>query len=148
MFRPARITATGHFYLEPPMAYSTELRNAKLDANATIAGNAAKLEIYGTTTDVAGTANAEGTLLATFTMGSPFAPAASGGVQSPSLPSATTGAATGTATWARLNKADGSTAVMDLTVGTSGAQINLSSLSITSGGAVSITGFTITAADA
>lgn len=129
------------------MTYSTELRNAKLDANTTIVGAAGKLEIYAGT-DTAGTANAEGTLLAVFTLGSPFAPAASGGVQSPTLPSATTGVANGTAGWARITKADGSTAVMDLTVGTSGAQINLSSLSISIGGAVSVTGFTITAADA
>lgn len=124
------------------MGYSTELRNAKLDANTTIVGAAGKLEIYAGTKPATG--GAEGTLLATFTLGSPFAPASSAGVQSPTLPSATTGAATGTAGWARVTKADGSTAVMDLTVGTSGAQVNLSSLSITSGGAVSVTSWTIT----
>lgn len=131
------------------MAYSTELRNAKLDANSTVIGNAGKLEIYAGT-DSAGTTNAEGTLLATLTLGSPFAPAASGGVQSPTLPAATTGVANGTAGWARVTKADGSTAVMDLTVGLagSGAQLILGSLSIVSGGAVNITGWTITAADA
>jgi hypothetical protein len=129
------------------MAYSTELRNAKLDANTTIVGNAGKLEIY-SGTDSAGTNNAEGTLLASFTLGSPFAPAASGGVQSPTLPADTTGVATGTAGWARVTKADGSTAVMDLTVGTSGAQVNLNTLSISTGVAVSITSWTITAADA
>lgn len=131
------------------MAYSTELRNEKLNANTTVVGNAGKLEIYAGT-DVAGTANAEGTLLAVFTLGSPFAPAAVNGVQSPTLPAATTGVATGTAGWARANKTDGSTAVMDLTVGIagSGAQIILSSLSIISGGAVSVTSWTITAGDA
>lgn len=128
------------------MSYSPELRNAKLDANTTIIGNAGKLEIYAGSKPATG--GAEGTLLATFTLGSPFAPAASGGVQSPTLPSATTGAATGTAGWARVNKADGTTYVMDLTVGTSGAQVNLNTLSITSGGAVTVTSWTITAADA
>ena len=129
------------------MAYSTELRNAKLDANTTVIGNAGKLEIYAGT-DSAGTNNAEGTLLAVFTLGSPFAPAASGGVQSPTLPAATTGVAAGTAGWARVTKADGSTAVMDLTVGTSGAQINLNTLTISIGVAVSVTSWTITAGDA
>lgn len=129
------------------MSYSTELRNAKLDANTTVIGNAGKLEIYAGA-DTAGTANAEGTLLAVFPLGSPFAPPAAGGVQSPTLPAATTGVATGTAGWARITKADGTTAVMDRTVGTSGAHINLSSLSITAGGAVSVTSWTITAADA
>ena len=125
------------------MAYSTELRNAKLDANTTVVGNAGKLEIYAGT-DTSGKDNSEGTLLATFTLGSPFAPAASGGVLSPTLPAATTGVANGTAGWARVTKADGSTAVMDLTVGTSGAQINLSTLSVTAGGAVAVVSWTIT----
>ncbi len=128
------------------MTYSTELRNAKLDANTTIVGAAGKLEIYSGAKPATG--GAEGTLLAVFTLGSPFAPAASAGSQSPTLPAATTGVAAGTAGWARVTKADGTTAVMDLTVGTSGAQINLSSLSIAQGGAVSVTGWTITAADA
>lgn len=123
---------------------SDELAQAKLNANASVAGNAARVEIYAGT-DSAGTANAEGTLLAVFTMGSPFAPAVSSGrVQSPTLPAATTWVATGTAGWARLTKADGTTAVMDLTVGTSGAEVNLSSLGAVSGGAVSMTSFTIT----
>lgn len=129
------------------MAYSTELRNAKLDANTTVIGNAGKLEIYAGT-DTAGTANAEGTLLAVFTLGTPFAPAASAGVLTPALPSATTGVAAGTAGWARVTKADGTTAVMDLTVGTSGAQINLNTLTISVGVAVSVTSWTITAGDA
>lgn len=129
------------------MAYSTELRNAKLDANTAIVGNAGKLEIYAGT-DSAGTNNAEGTLLAVFTLGSPFAPASSGGVQLPTLPAATTGVAAGTAGWARVTKADGSTAVMDLTVGTSGAQVNLNTLTISVGVAVSVTSWSITAGDA
>ncbi len=128
------------------MSYSVELRNAKLDANTTIVGNAGHLEIYSGTKPATG--GAEGTTLATFTLGSPFAPAASAGSQSPTLPSATTGVAAGTAGWARVTKADGTTAVMDLTVGTSGAQVNLNTLSITSGGAVTVTSWTITAADA
>lgn len=128
------------------MSYSVELRNAKLDANTTIVGAGGKLEIYAGAKPATG--GAEGTTLAVFTLGSPFAPAASGGVQSPTLPANTTGSATGTAGWARVTKADGTTAVMDLTVGTSGAQLNLNTLSITSGGTVSVTSWTITAADA
>lgn len=124
------------------MGYSTALRNAKLDLNSTTVGNAGKLKIFAGTKPATG--GAEGTLLAIFTLGSPFAPASSAGVQSPTLPSATTGAATGTAGWARVTQADSTTPVMDLTVGTSGAQVNLNTLSITSGGAVSVTSWTIT----
>ena len=123
-------------------AYSMELRNAKLDANSAVIGNGARLEIY-VGADSAGTNNAEGTLLAVFTLASPFAPPAAGAVLSPTLPAPTTGVANGTAGWARVTKADGSTAVMDLTVGTAGAQLTLSTLTITAGGAVSVTGWTI-----
>lgn len=123
--------------------YSTALRNAKLDANATLIGNAGILFIYAGTRPATG--GAAGTVLAQFTLGSPFAPAASGGVQSPTLPSATTGAANGTAGWARITKADGTTQEIDLSVGTSGAEVNLNTLSITTGIAVSVTSFAITA---
>jgi hypothetical protein len=124
------------------MGYSTELRNAKLDAITTIVGDGGKLEIYSGAKPAVG--GVEGTTLAVFTLGTPFAPAASGGVLSPTLPAATTGVATGTAGWARVTKADGTTFVIDLTVGTSGAKMNLNTLSITSGGAVSVTSWTIT----
>lgn len=130
------------------MSNSIELRNAKLEANTTIIGNAGKLEIYaGAKPAMGGT---EGTTLAVFTLGSPFAPAPVSAVQSPTLPAATTGVAAGTAGWARVTKTDGTTAVMDLTVGLagSGAQVILNTLSITIGGAVSITSWTIVGGDA
>lgn len=128
------------------MGYSVELRNAKLAANTAVIGNAGKLEIYAGTMPATG--GAEGTLLAVFTLGSPFAPAPSNGVQSPTLPAATSGVANGTAGWARVTKADGTTPVMDLTVGTSGTQIILNTLTISTGVAVSVTSWTITAGDA
>ena len=126
------------------MGYSVELRNAKLAANTSVIGNAGKLEIYSGTMPATG--GAEGTTLAIFTLGSPFAPAPTNGVQSPTLPAATTGIANGTAGWARVTKADGTTAVMDLTVGTTGpgAQIILNTLTISTGVAVSVTSWTIT----
>lgn len=130
------------------MGYSIELRNAKLAANTSVIGNAGKLEIYSGTMPATG--GAEGTLLAVFTLGSPFAPTPAAGVQSPTLPAATTGVANGTVGWARATKADGTTAVMDLTVGLSGsgAQIILNTLTISTGVAVSVTSWTITAGDA
>lgn len=133
------------------MPYSTELRNAKLAANTTIIGNSGRLEIYAGTMPATG--GAEGTLLASFTLGIPFAPAPSGGVQLPTLPSATTGVANGTAGWARVTKSDGATAVMDLIVGTDPnatpkPNIVLNTLTISTGVAVSIVSFQITAGDA
>jgi hypothetical protein len=56
-----------------------------------------------------------------------------------------TAASTGTATWFRIVQTDGSTHVLDGTVGTSGADLNLNTTSIVSGATVSITSFTITA---
>lgn len=55
-----------------------------------------------------------------------------------------TAAATGTATWFRLLKSDGTTKILDGSVGTSASDINLNTTSITSGGTVSVTSLTIT----
>jgi hypothetical protein len=50
---------------------------------------------------------------------------------------------TGTAAVARIKESTGTTIVNNLTVGTSGANINLNSLSITSGGTVTLTSGTL-----
>jgi len=126
--------------------YATGLRNAQLDAITTFAGNGAKLRIYdGSRPATGGTAT---NLLAEFTLGSPFASSASSGSLSPTLPSNVNASASGTATWFRIVKADGTTHVLDGSVGTSGADLNLNSTSISSGVAVSITSFSITRGNA
>lgn len=118
--------------------YSTALRNAKLDTNTTQVGNAGKLIIYdGTRPATGGTAT---NVLATFTLGSPFAPASSAGVQSPTLPAAVNASASGTATWFRVTTSGG-TFVMD---GSVGAEMTLNTASITSGLQVSVTSWSIT----
>lgn len=53
--------------------------------------------------------------------------------------------ATGTATWARLYKADHTTAVMDIEIGTSLSDLNLPTVSIVQHATVSITSLTYTA---
>jgi len=55
-----------------------------------------------------------------------------------------TAAATGTALWARFFKSNGTTAVADADVGTSGAAINIATTSIVSGATVSISSCVIT----
>lgn len=126
--------------------YAVALRNAQLDAITTYAGSGAKLRIYdGARPATGGTAT---TLCAEFTLGSPFAPAASGAVLSPTLPAATTGSAACTATWFRVVKSDGTTHVIDGSVGASGADLNLNTTTISSGVAVSITSFAITRGNA
>lgn len=126
--------------------YVTALRNAQLDAITTRAGNASKLRIYDGSRPATG--GAATTLLAEFTMGSPFAAGAAAGVLSPTLPSNTTGLAASTATWGRIVQSDGSTHVADFSVGTSGTDVVLNTATISIGVTVSITAFTITAGNA
>lgn len=125
------------------LAYATGLRNAKLDAITTFAGASCKLRIYnGSRPATGGTAT---TLLAELTCNATFAPAASGGVLTlNSITQDTSADATGTASWFRIVKSDGTTHVMDGNVGTSGSDLNLNTTSIVAAAAVSVTSFTIT----
>ena len=52
--------------------------------------------------------------------------------------------ASGTASWYRALKSDGTTSLNDGTVGTSGSDLNLNSVAISSGAAVSVSSFTLT----
>lgn len=124
----------------------TGLRNARLDAITTFAGTNCKLRIYsGTQPATGGTAT---TLLAELICNATFAPAASSAVLTLNSIANATAAATGTATWARILKTDGTTIVLDCTVGTSGADINLNTTSIVVNAQVSVTSATITEANA
>lgn len=126
--------------------YVTSLRNAQLDAITTFVGAAGKLRIYsGTRPATGGTAT---TLLVELTLGSPFAGAAANGVLTANAVTPGTAVATGTAAWARILKADGTTIAIDLGVGTSGAELNLATLSIVSGATVSVSSLTITRGNA
>lgn len=129
------------------LGYVTALRNAQLDAVTTRAGASALLRVYdGSRPATGGTAT---TLLAELTCNATFAPGASSGVLTLNAITADTSAnATGTATWFRIVQSDGTSHVMDGSVGTSGADLNFNSTSITSGGSVSVTSFTITAGNA
>lgn len=118
--------------------YTTAVKNARLDAVTTAAGTTAVLEI--------GT-SAMGTVLATIALGNPIAAGASGGVLTLSgFPRSDTSADnTGTAAAARIRTASGGTDIVTgLTVGTSGSDINLDSVSITAGQTVTISSATIT----
>ena len=124
------------------LGYSVTTRNGKANAITTAVGSAGVLYIYAGTRPATG--GAAGTLLATFTLGSPFAPAAALGVLSPTLPSAVTASAGGTASWFRVATTSGATQVIDGDVGTSGSDLNLSTTTITTGLNISITSWTIT----
>ena len=126
---------------------ATALRNARLDALTTFAGNGALLRIYdGSRPATGGTAT---NLLAQLTLGSPMAPAASGGVLTLNAITQDSAAdATGTATWARIVKSDGTTHVCDLSVGTSGADINFATVAFVAGAVVQVTSASITEGNA
>jgi len=122
-----------------PVSLNETLRNTRADAITTFAGNGAKLRVYSA---------AYATQLLELICGSPFAAAASGGVLTLTV-TGSTASASGTAAIARIYKADGTTVVMEgLTVGLSGANVNLTSVSLSAGDAVSVTSATITEGNA
>jgi hypothetical protein len=130
------------------LAYeAATLRDAMLDAITTHAGNAALLRIYDGTRPATG--GAATTLLAELVCGTPFAAAAVNGVLTLGAISQDASAnATGTASWFRIVKADGTTHVLDGNCGTSGSDLNLTTLSIVATQPVSVSSFVITEANA
>jgi hypothetical protein len=129
--------------------YSVTLINARLDAITTAVGNAGILRIYSGTRPVNVAAAITGTVLAELTCGTPFAGAASSGVLTPnSVTQDSSANNTGTATHFRLWKSDGTTAVIDGDVSTSGSDLNLTTTSIVATQPVSITSWTITGGQA
>jgi stage V sporulation protein SpoVS len=132
------------------LKYSTTLRNAQLDAITTAVGTSGILRIYSGSRPANVAAAISGTLLAECVCNaSAFAAAASGGVLTANAISNDSSANnSGTASHYRLFRSDGTTAVIDGDVSTSGADLNLDNTSINSGQVVSITSFTITAGNA
>lgn len=132
------------------LKYSTTLRNAQLDAITTAVGTSGILRIYSGSRPANVAAAITGTLLAECVCNaSAFAAAASGGVLTANAIADDSSAnATGTASHYRLFRSDGTTAVIDGDVSTSGSDLNLDNTSINSGQVVSITSFTITAGNA
>ncbi len=129
------------------VSFATNLRNARADAITTFAGASALLRFYdGTRPATGGTAT---TLLAELTCNATFAPGASSGTLTLNAITQDSSAnATGTATWFRIVKSDGTTFVMDGNVGTSGSDINVSTVSFVATQPVQCTSFVITEANA
>lgn len=127
------------------------VRNAQLNAITTFTGGSAILRIYSGTQPSTG--GAETTLLAQLTCNATFAPAASGGVLTLNgITAASSAAASGTASWWRLYKSDGTTHVMDGDISTLTAatgDLQLDNTSIVLGGTVALGGpNTLTCANA
>lgn len=124
------------------LAYSTSLRNARLDQITTAIGTSGLLRIYNGSRPASG--GAATTLLAELELSATAAPAASGGVLTfNSITQDSSANATGTATWFRI-VTSGGTFVIDGSVGTSGSDLNLTTTSITTGQPVQVTSCAIT----
>jgi hypothetical protein len=127
------------------LQYSTTHRTNAMTDISTQAGGTAYLLIYSGSAPSNCAASATGTLLASLPCSATFGSAASGVLTANSITSANAGA-TGTAGYWRLcTTSAGTTCVAQGTVGTSGADLNLTSTSITSGQSVSVSSFAITA---
>ena len=124
------------------LGISDTLRTSMADAIVTFAGTSALLRIYdGTRPSKGGTAT---TLLAELTCASTLGTTSAGVLTLNSVTQDSSANATGVATWFRIVKSDGTTHVLDGSVGTSGADLNLTTTSITSGQPVQVTSGTIT----
>lgn len=118
------------------VTYTTAVKTARMNAVVTAAGTTAVLEI-GTT----GMAS----ILATIALANPIG-TVTNGVLTLTMPRSDTSADNaGTAAAARIRTASGGTDIITgLTVGTTGSDINLDSVSITAGQTVTINSATIT----
>lgn len=116
--------------------------NAQADALARLL-DGGKLRIYsGTQPATADTALSGNTLLAELTFNATSAPAASSGVLTFNAITADTSADnSGTASFFRAFKSDGTTAVMDGSVGTSSANLIMATTTISAGQTVSCSSF-------
>ncbi len=132
------------------LGFPVALRNARLDAITAFVAGSAILRIYSGSRPATG--GAATTLLAQLTCNATFAPGASSAVLTlNSISPATSAAATGTATWFRLLKADGTTICFDGSVSTVAAgtgDMRLDDTSIVLGGTVAISTATITEGNA
>ena len=132
------------------MALNTQLANATVNGqgdNLSARLNSGFLRIYdGTQPATADTAVSTQVLLAELTFSATAAPATVNGlITFNAITSDSSANATGTPTWFRAVQSNGTTVVMDGTVGASGANLNLSGLTggqIIIGGTVAVSSFT------
>jgi hypothetical protein len=125
--------------------YSTSIIANRLTSLNTDIGTSAKLRIYSGSrpTNVNTAIGAQVLLVELICNASAFGTVGTGALTAGAIANGTAGA-TGTASFFRLFKSDGTTATIDGDVSTSGADLNLSSTSISSTQTVSVSSFVIT----
>lgn len=127
------------------MRLSELVQNAQLDALSVLCDNG-YIRIY----DGAQPANpdtpvSDQNLLASLRFGNPaFGAAAAGVLTANAIADDTDASATGQATWFRVFESDGTTPVFDGSVGTSSANMTLTSVNIQQHAKVTLTSFTVT----
>lgn len=135
----------------PNPFYSDVFSKTSLDAGCALA-NSGKVRVYtGTQPADCNTAIGSQVLLGEFTMPSTaFGASVASGTAPNRSAIATAGTiaditaiGTGTAAWFRLFKSDGTTALMDGSVGVSGADLNLTDITITTGETMRVASYTI-----
>ena len=132
------------------MALNTQLSNTAVDTEGdalAVLFNNGYLRIYdGSQPSSANTAISTQIMLAELTFNTPAFGSSSGGILTANAINSAIAIYTGTATWFRAFKSDGTTAIVDGSVDTSAANLILGTTSITVGLTVSVTSFTHTIA--
>lgn len=123
--------------------------NAMLDAGIGTVANTGKLRVYdGTKPASCATAITTQVKLMEFTMAADAFPAASGGVLTANGITASAAVVSGTAAWFRLFQSNGTTVLMDGTVGEAGSpdsvDLEIDSVVVVLDDIVAVTSFTIT----
>lgn len=132
------------------LQFSTTLRNNRLDQITSTVSNAALLKIYSGTPPANTAAALSGnTELASLTCASPFASSASSAVLTVGSITSANALATGTATFFRIYDSGNTTCYIQGNVTATGGSgdMTLNTTYLTSGGSVTVTGFTITEAN-
>jgi hypothetical protein len=125
------------------LKYSNGTRNAQQNGLINYASTNSIIRIYaGSQPANANTAISGQTLLVSLTVSGTFGTDSNGTITLATVTNGTA-VATGTASFFRIVKSDGTTVVMDGVVGTSGSDMNLNNTSIASGQTVSISAGTI-----
>lgn len=129
------------------LQYNSTVRNGMLDDLTSKVGGSCYLRFYsGSKPANCAASLGAAVLLAELICSNPFAPGASAGVLTvSSIAEDASADNTGTCSFFRLYKSDGTTCVIQGDVGTSGADINFPTTSFVAGAKVQMTSWTITA---
>jgi hypothetical protein len=122
---------------------TTAMKNTLLNQITTAAGASSTIQIFSGSIPANADATNLGTLLVSLPCSNPFAAGASGGILTASAITQTNASQSGTAAFYRLMASNGTTVLSQGLVNTTGAEMNLNTTAIVSGGPCVITSLTI-----